>query len=299
MPIRLMENFRAVFYAPYYATHALGFYAREGVEVALLTSDAPGDAVPKLTDGTIDLTWGGPMRVMKAHDQDARSPLRSFCEVVSHDPFFLIGRCGSRPFRLPDLAGMRFASVSEVPTPWLCLQHDLREQGIDPPSLARVSDRTMARNYQALKAGEIDAMQAFEPFASMAERDGAGDILHAASTRGPTAYTAFIATREACTRYRDEFAAMTRATAKMLTWLYAIPADELAQSVASFFPDVPPDVLADSLRRYQAAGLWSRHTRMIPQGFARLAHSLHSGGFIARMPPYDECVEPTLNGIQL
>ena len=36
MPIRLMENFRAVFYAPYYATHALGFYEREGVEVELL-----------------------------------------------------------------------------------------------------------------------------------------------------------------------------------------------------------------------------------------------------------------------
>ena len=46
------------------------------------------------------------------------------------------------------------------------------------------------------------------------------------------------------------------------------------------------------------AGLWSRETRMIPQGFARLAQSLHSGGFIARMPGYDECVEPTLNGIQ-
>jgi len=59
MPIRLMENFRAVFYAPYYATYALGFYAREGVEVELLTSDAPGDAVPKLIDGTIDLTWAG------------------------------------------------------------------------------------------------------------------------------------------------------------------------------------------------------------------------------------------------
>ena len=92
MPIRLMENFRAVFYAPYYATHALGFYEREGVDVELLTSDAPGDAVPKLIDGSIDLTWGGPMRVMKAHDQDKHSPLVSFCEVVSHDPFFLIGK---------------------------------------------------------------------------------------------------------------------------------------------------------------------------------------------------------------
>ena len=141
-------------------------------------------------------------------------------------------------------------------------------------------------------------MQAFEPFVSMAERDRAGDILYAASTRGPTAYTAFIATRQACEQHRDEFAAMTRATGKLLAWLYANPAAELAAAVATFFPDVPQDILARSLQRYKDAGLWSRQTRMIPQGFARLAQSLHSGGFIARMPGYDECVEPTLNGIQ-
>ena len=298
MPIRLMENFRAVFYAPYYATLALGYYAREGVAVELKTSDAPGDAVPKLIDGTIELTWGGPMRVMKAHDQDARSPLVNFCEVVSHDPFFLIGKRGTNPFRLTELAGKRFASVSEVPTPWMCLQQDLRDRGLDPEKLRRFSDRAMTRNYRALQAGELDAMQAFEPFISMAEKDGAGDILYAASTRGPTAYTAFIATRDACAKYRDEFAAMTRATAKMLTWLYANPAEEFAAAVATFFPDVPKDILASSLRRYKDAGLWSRETRMVPQGFERLAQSLHSGGFIARMPGYDECVEPTFNRIR-
>src|SRR4029079_11325426 len=137
MPIRLMENFRAVFYAPYYATHALGFYKREGVDVELHTSDAPGDAVPKLMDGTIDLTWGGPMRVMKAHDQDRHSPLVSFCEVVSHDPFFLIGRSGSKPFRLTDLPQMKFASASEVPTPCRCLQQDLRDAPDHPLHLRR------------------------------------------------------------------------------------------------------------------------------------------------------------------
>ena len=298
MPIRLMENFRAVFYAPYYATHALGFYEREGVDVELLTSDAPGDAVPKLLDGSIELTWGGPMRVMRAHDQDKHSPLVSFCEVVSHDPFFLIGRKTTRPFRLADLAGMRFASVSEVPTPWQCLQQDLRDQGIDPDKLPRFADRAMSRNYHALQAGDIDVMQAFEPFVSMAERDGAGDILYAASTRGPTAYTAFIATRDACAKYREEFAAMTRAAAKMLAWLYASPAEDLATAVTTFFPDVPKDILASSLRRYKDAGLWSRETKMIPQGFARLGQSLHSGGFIARMPGYDECVELTLNEVR-
>ena len=64
MHIRLSENFRAVFYAPFYAAHALGFYAGEGVDVDLLSSSAPGGGVSALLDGTVDLTWGGPMRVM-------------------------------------------------------------------------------------------------------------------------------------------------------------------------------------------------------------------------------------------
>jgi NitT/TauT family transport system substrate-binding protein len=292
-----MENFRAVFYAPYYAAHALGFYEREGVVVELMTSHTPGDAVPKLIDGTIDVTWGGPMRVMKAHDQDAGSPLVNFCEVVSHDPFFLIGRSGRHPFQLADLATTRFASVSEVPTPWMCLQHDLREHGIDPGSLSRIADRSMALNYHALRAGQIDVMQAFEPFAALAIMERAGDILYTASARGPTAYTAFIATRDAVARHRDEFAAMTRATAQTLQWCYTHPPEQLAAAVASFFPDVPATLLASSLQRYRDAGLWAREPMMSRQGFARLAQSLHSGGFIVRMPGYDECVEPSLNAI--
>jgi NitT/TauT family transport system substrate-binding protein len=298
MPIRLMENFRAIFYSPYYATHALGFYEREGVEVELLTCDVPGDAVPRLLDGSVDITWGGPMRVMKAHDLDRDSPLVSFCEVVSHDPFFLIGKAGAKPFRLTDLATRTFASVSEVPTPWMCLQQDLRDQGMDPGMLRRRSDQAMTRNYVSLKVGELDVMQTFEPFVSMAEKDGAGEVLYTASTRGPTTYTAFVATRDACTKHRDEFAAMTRATAKMLAWLYSNPPEELANAVMKFFPDVATDILLSSLRRYRDANLWSRQTKLIPQGFSQLAKSLHSGGFIARMPSYDECIEPSLNEIR-
>src|SRR5215471_20622684 len=130
MRIRLAENFRAVFYAPFYATHALGFYAREGVDVDLIDSAAPAAAASDLLKGSIDLTWGGPMRVMKARDIDPNSPLVCFCEVVARDPFFLVGTHHSSDFQLRDLASLRFAAVSEVPTPWMCLQHDLREQGI-------------------------------------------------------------------------------------------------------------------------------------------------------------------------
>jgi NitT/TauT family transport system substrate-binding protein len=131
MPIKLAENFRAVFYAPFYATHALGFYADEGVEVDLLNSPAPAAAASGLLDGSIDLSWGGPMRVMKARDSDPNSTLVCFCEVAARDPFFLVGRGDPSTFRLTDLTRLRFATVSEVPTPWPCLQQDLRDAGVD------------------------------------------------------------------------------------------------------------------------------------------------------------------------
>src|SRR3984885_15661145 len=172
--IRLMENFRAVFYAPYYAIHVLGFYANEGIDVELVSSDTPGDAISHLANDKIDLTWGGPMRVMTAHDRDDRSPLVCLGEVVSRDPFFLMGN--SEGFKLSDLARLRFATVSEVPTPWMCLQHDLREAGIDPKGITRIHDRTMRDNYAALREKQLDVIQVFEPFASLEEKHRAGRL---------------------------------------------------------------------------------------------------------------------------
>ena len=290
MKIKLAENFRAVFYAPFYATQALGLHAREGLEVEFVTSAAPGDAVAGLAGGKIDLTWGGPMRVMRAHDADPDSPLVCFGEVVARDPFYLVGRRDLTDFRLTDLARMRFASVSEVPTPWMCLQHDLRRAGMDPTALARVADRTMADNLAALRAGALDVVQLFEPFVAQALHDGFGKIVYAASARGPCVYTSFIATHATVAARPDACAAMVRATAAMQQWLAAQGGVALASVVTPYFPDIAPDLLADALRRYHDAGIWAATPAMSRAGFARLADSFVSGGALARAPSYEACV---------
>jgi NitT/TauT family transport system substrate-binding protein len=294
MPIKLAENFRAVFYAPFYAAHALGLFAKEGVEVDLVSSSAPGDGVSALLDGTIDLTWGGPMRVMKARDLQRSSPLVCFCEVVARDPFYLIGRRDLAEFALRDLPALRFAAVSEVPTPWMCLQHDLREQGIDPSRLKRAPDQPMAKNFVALCNGELDVAQLFEPYPSMAVHSDAGRIVYAAAARGPTSYTMFIATRAAIARHRAAFSGMTRAMRHMQDWLRRHDAEQLAEITAPFFPNTAPDSLTSALRRYGEAGIWSGTPESSRQGFARLGASLLSGGFISRMPRYKECVDESL-----
>jgi NitT/TauT family transport system substrate-binding protein len=290
MHIRLAENFRAVFYAPFYATLELGHFRQEGLDVQLITSPAPGAATAGLLDGTIDVTWGGPMRVMRAREEPHGFPLVCFCEVVRKDPFYLVGKRTTTEFELKDLTELRFASVSEVPTPWLCLQHDLRQEGIDLSRLDRIADRTMRQNLQALDRGEIDVAQMFEPYASIALRRGIGEILHAASGRGLTSYTTLLATRASVDRLRHEFAAMSRAIGRTQSWLVDHSAADLAAVVANYFIDVAREDLVSAFNRYMDAGLWSVDTAVTKQGFERLAASLRTGGFISRPPSYEDCV---------
>jgi NitT/TauT family transport system substrate-binding protein len=167
--------------------------------------------------------------------------------------------------------------VSEVPTPWSCLQHDLREQGVDPERLKAVTDRTMEDNLKALREGELDVAQMFEPYTSVALRAAVGEILYAASSRGPTVYTTFLTTRDSVLHKRTAFAAMVRATHRTLGWVTEHSAEELAEAVASFYPDVPRDILASSIRRYRDTGLWACTPHVSRQGFGRLAESLRSG----------------------
>ena len=60
MRLRLYENYRFVLYTPFYAAHAIGAYAAEGVTVELLPSPGAGLAEQALLDGTADVIWGRP-----------------------------------------------------------------------------------------------------------------------------------------------------------------------------------------------------------------------------------------------
>ena len=183
MRLRLYENHRFVLYAPFYSAHAIGAYAAEGLTVELLPSPGMGLAEQALLDGAVDVIWAGPMRVMKHHDTNPGSRLVCFAEIVCRDPFSIVGRRPNADFRLGDLASVRFATVAEVPTPWFCLQEDLRKAGVDPERLDRVTDASMADNLEALREGRLEAAQLFEPFVEQALASEIGHLWYAASSR--------------------------------------------------------------------------------------------------------------------
>jgi len=294
MPIVLQETLRGLLYAPFYAALALEAYREEGVDVRFVSAPRPSEAARGLLDGTVDVAWGGPMRVMETYEKRPDCDLVCFCEVVTRDPFSLVGR-GRRPdFQLADLMGATVATVSEVPTPWLCLQEDMRRAGLDPGALNRVSDRSMVENLQALREGKIAAAQLFEPFIEEALADGSCDIWYAAAERGPTSYTTFYARRPLLADRRGEMKALVRAIYRTQKWLHAAGATEIARVIAQFFRDQPQHRLAAAIDRYKRQGIWGRNPRLPKSGYDRLRAGLVSGGFVARGTDYTVAVDNTL-----
>ena len=87
MKVHLLENFRALFYTPFYATFELGAFEAEGVDVEMKASSGFGNSLAALAAGEAEVSWGGPMRVMLARDKDPGASEVAFCEVVGRDPF--------------------------------------------------------------------------------------------------------------------------------------------------------------------------------------------------------------------
>jgi NitT/TauT family transport system substrate-binding protein len=235
------------------------------------------------------------MRVMKDHDTRPAdgSSLLCFGEVVSRDPFFLVG--SQKSFSLKDLAHLRLSLVSEVPTPWLCLQADLRAVGLNIEQL-ELSGRlkrgwTMDEQIQALETHDIDVIQLFEPFVSEVLKSSQHQILYAAHSRGPTVYTTFICSQEGFAKKRAEFARLNEVLGLLQTWLHTHSAQDIAQRVQPYFAQLELDVLTSAIDRYLQNQVWATTPEMSRTGFDRLADSLHSGGFIQTRILHDACVK--------
>jgi NitT/TauT family transport system substrate-binding protein len=293
MTIVVQESLRGLFYAPYYAALALGAYEQEGVAVRFVSASSPGRAPDGLFDGTVDVAWGGPMRVNQMYEERPDCDLVCFAEAVTRDPFLLVGREKRPDFRLDSLRRMRIGTVSEVPTPWLCLQEDLRRAGIDPDMLDRVADRSMTENMAALRSGALDVVQLFQPLAEELIASGEGHPWYAAADRGPCSYTSFYARRGTLAAKRDAMLRLVRALYRTQKWLHRQRPEMLAATVAPYFPDVPHPLLAAALGRYYDLGIWGRDPILPRAGYERLVAGLVSGGF-ARGTPFATAVDNSL-----
>ena len=285
--INAYENLRGLVYTPFYLGLAEGLFEAAGVELNATLSPSGEETAAGAAAGRVDVAWGGPMRVMRAHDRDPEADLVCFGLAVARDPFCLIARAGMPAFTPAALVGRRLAVATEAPTPWLLLQEDIRRAGADPASVVRADPVAPDAALEGLAEERYDYVLAFEPWPTLAEQSGQGVVVSEGARRGALAFTSFYGPR----RFHDERPAAARALVdglgRALARLRQIAPENAAAAVAPWFPEVGPAVVAASIARYQRLDLWPERPAMTADGFVRLKSALISGGFIVGDPAYE------------
>ena len=111
-------------------------------------------------------------------------------------------------------------------------------------------------------------------------------------TSGYVCYRSFAATASYPERNPDTAQRFVNGYGRARRWVAESAAAAVAECISSIFPDYSPDVLAESTRRYQAAGVWAAGPRIDRQGYARMRAALIAGGLALGYHPCESIVRP-------
>ena len=281
--------------------HALGLYADEGVERPGVWCRVQRRATPCFSNSPAapsTLTWGGPdAGDDRARPRRTRAPrmLWRGCRPRSvFSDWHFRALQAFRPCTLAFCHGPR-----RFQHPGCCLQQDLRDAAIDPATIARVaSDRSaMAENYTALCGKELDVMQAFEPprVAGRNRLRRHGYCMQQA----PEAHRLHVLyrdTNQGRRTHRDAFLAVTRALAKMQTWLYAHHRQGTRRGRRSLLSRCAAgtcSLIRCNVISMQACG--RVRVAMSRRGFERLGFEFSFRRRPRRRPVFEDCVDTRLS----
>ncbi len=293
-----------IYYCAHFVAESLGFFAREGVQIAFTTAQSGGQTiqggqVPAVIAGEADLTIGGPMVIMKNYEQNGPA-LRCFCAAVAGNPWFLAAAHAEPGFTFSSLRGRRVIDVGNVGTASLCFRWLLKQQGIRPAEVELVpGSGNQQADFAAVAAGEIDyALHSLHALAPTVAAGKLAVVQSLSAATGPVPWSAYIARPEIIAAKRQAFAAFTRAIGLALEWLRQRPAEEVCRTIAPFYADYPASGLLEAIRGYQASQTFALSSEISEQDFNHFSSILQQAGWLTQAAPYGALVDRSLIGEQ-
>ncbi len=294
-PLRVAAPFHSIFYTPLFVAKHLGAFEAEGLDVSIHPTP-PNGVMAGLLEGAVDVGVSGPMRALELADRGTGKSMISFLVVNARSGFFLLGRSPAPDeFSWPDLKGKVVISFAEAPTPWLCLQHILRREGVDPGAVAVVRNHPTPAAIARFRAGFGDFIEQPMPGAQQLLDEGvAYQAASQAEAIGPVAFSAYLATPAFLEVRRETALAFARAHLAAAAWICDHSAREIALLLAPSFPGLDPGLRQKSIERYKQQNTWPTDGIIGEAEFELLQDILVGAAFIRRRFDYSRLVNTAI-----
>ncbi len=294
--VRLAEVTHSLFYAPLYVAISEGFFKEEGIDLELTTTPGGDKTMTALLSDGADIALVGSETSIYVATQEAKDKVINFAQLTQTDGTFLVAREDVEAFSWEDIKGKTFLGQREGGMPQMVGEYVLKQHAIDPKKdLTLIQNIDFANIASAFASGTGDYVQLFEPTASIMEKEGKGHIVASFGVEsGTVPYTSFMAKESYLTEEKDTVTAFTRAIYKGQKWVDSHSAQEIADSVESFFADTEKDILISSIERYQSQYSYATNPILDEEEWNQLQAIMKEAKVLDEEVPYQELVNTTI-----
>ena len=155
--------------AALFVADAQGQFASNGINTELVQFNNGGDLMTAMASGDVDVGYVGITPVLASIQKGVPVKVISAAQT---DGSGLVVSKNSGISSVQDLAGKSIATPGEASIQYMLLQYYLEQNGMSLKDL-KVSSMKVPSMNDALKTNKIDGMITFEPYVTIAEKNGA------------------------------------------------------------------------------------------------------------------------------
>ncbi len=290
--ISVNEVTRSVFYAPQYVAINNGYFKENGIEVDLTTGQGADAVMTSVLSNQCDIGFAGPEASIYVYNEGKEDYTQVFAQMTKKDGSFLIARNKTDNFSWQDLKGKTVIPGRKGGVPYMTLEYVLRKNGIDPKKDVTLDDSIkfdlMAG---AFTSGNADYVTLFEPTASLTSKENKGYIVASVGeSAGEIPYTAYFAKKSYINNNEDTIQKFTNSIYKGQKWVKEHTSKEIAEAIASFFPNTDIELLESAIQSYKNIDAWNETPVLKKEAFDRLQEVMTLAGELTKEAPYEKIV---------
>ena len=290
--IRVSEVTRSVFYAPQYIAISEGFFEKNGLDIELTTGQGADKVMTAVLSDQCDIGFAGPEASIYVYNEGKEDYTQVFAQLTKKDGSFLVSKDNETNFSWENLKGKTIIPGRKGGVPYMTLEYVIKKNGMNPQT-DMVLDDSIKFDLMAgaFTGGEAEYVTLFEPTASLVEQEGKGYIVASVGeAAGEIPYTAYFAKKSYIEQNEDIVQKFVNSIYEGQKWVKEHSSREIAESIASFFPDSDVELLEKVIQRYKDIDVWNETPVLESQSFELLQTVMQEAGELSQKAPYDKVV---------
>ena len=290
--IRVSEVTRSVFYAPQYIAISEGFFEKNGLDIELTTGQGADKVMTAVLSDQCDIGFAGPEASIYVYNEGKQDYTEVFAQLTKKDGSFLVSKDNETNFSWENLKGKTIIPGRKGGVPYMTLEYVIKKNGMNPQT-DMVLDDSIKFDLMAgaFTGGEAEYVTLFEPTASLVEQEGKGYIVASVGeAAGEIPFTEYFAKKSYIEQNEDIVQKFVNSIYEGQKWVKEHSSKEIAESIASFFPDSDVELLEKVIQRYKDIDVWNETPVLESQSFELLQTVMQEAGELSQKAPYDKVV---------